>query len=95
METHIHTGYTSGRGSPAWKHTFTQEDRPIGLHIISGDLRPDFGGQVEDNNIYLSPCNLDASHFNAFGLLLLNSNETIGNFTLNAVTLGASSAYRS
>src|SRR6218665_3759617 len=26
METHNHTGYTSDRGSPAWKHTFTQED---------------------------------------------------------------------
>jgi len=26
METHIHTGYTSDRGSPAWKHPFTQED---------------------------------------------------------------------
>src|SRR6218665_2312716 len=26
METHIHTGYASGRGSPAWKHTFTQEN---------------------------------------------------------------------
>ena len=26
METHSHTGYTSDRGSPAWKHTFTQED---------------------------------------------------------------------
>ena len=26
METYNHTGYTSDRGSPAWKHTFTQED---------------------------------------------------------------------
>src|SRR6218665_3747597 len=25
-ETHNHTGYTSDRGSPAWKHTFTQEN---------------------------------------------------------------------
>src|SRR6218665_4002703 len=26
METHNHTGYTRAQGSPAWKHTFTQED---------------------------------------------------------------------
>jgi len=30
METHNHTGYTSDRGSPAWKHTFTQEDNYTG-----------------------------------------------------------------
>jgi len=28
METYIHTMIYKLRGSPAWKHTFTQEDRP-------------------------------------------------------------------
>ena len=46
METHIHTGYTSGRGSPAWKHTFTQENIHIGE-----DLALTSGRKVEDNNI--------------------------------------------
>jgi len=49
MEIHNHTGYTSDRGSPAWKQTFTQED--IAYRLCGREythrlrLGPDFGGR--------------------------------------------------
>ena len=58
METHNHTGYTSDRGSPAWKHTFTQEDiqalwERTYMPTHGPRLGPGFW-EVEDNTILKS-----------------------------------------